>query len=117
MTVPPVTTSAVTSSVTPPVTTSAVTSSVTPPVTTSPVTAIPALAPERAFAFFPAGHGSTKAAMRLAALGREVEEMIGGLEYWIREGRPTEGRRPVDPRTATAVDLGLVRRPPAGAAR
>ncbi|MFI9269832.1 rhodanese-like domain-containing protein [Kitasatospora sp. NPDC052896] len=56
----------------------------------------------------PACNGSTKAAMRLAALGREVKEMIGGLEYWIREGWPTEGRRPVDPRAATPADLGLV---------
>lgn len=56
----------------------------------------------------PACNGSTKGAMRLAALGREVKEMIGGLEYWIREGWPTEGRRPVDPANATAADLGLV---------
>ncbi|WP_405018497.1 rhodanese-like domain-containing protein [Kitasatospora sp. NBC_00070] len=56
----------------------------------------------------PACNGSTKGAMKLAALGREVKEMIGGLEYWIREGWPTEGRRPVDPKTATPADLGLV---------
>ncbi|MFE4606040.1 rhodanese-like domain-containing protein [Kitasatospora indigofera] len=157
---------------------SAATAAGTPVAPVSPVTAIPALTPERAFAFFaerlgcqadpadvwyamrdglqdftvldvraegahrkthlpgaislplsditpervarlpsglllvhcwgPACNGSTKGAMKLAALGREVKEMIGGLEYWIREGWPTEGRRPVDPRTATAADLGLV---------
>ncbi|GAA2142724.1 rhodanese-like domain-containing protein [Kitasatospora kazusensis] len=56
----------------------------------------------------PACNGSTKGAMKLAALGREVKEMIGGLEYWVREGWPTEGRRPIDPATATPADLGLV---------
>ncbi|MEV6208740.1 rhodanese-like domain-containing protein [Kitasatospora sp. NPDC051914] len=56
----------------------------------------------------PACNGSTKGAMRLAALGREVKEMIGGLEYWVREGWPTEGRRPIDPKAATPADLGLV---------
>ena len=25
------------------------------------------------------------------ALGRPVKEMIGGFEYWVREGRPLEG--------------------------
>jgi hypothetical protein len=35
--------------------------------------------------------------------------MVGGLEYWIREGWPTEGRRPVDPVSASPRDFGLVR--------
>ncbi|WP_441251414.1 rhodanese-like domain-containing protein [Kitasatospora sp. McL0602] len=56
----------------------------------------------------PACNGSTKGAMKLAALGRDVKEMIGGLEYWVREGWPTEGRRPIDPANATPADLGLV---------
>ncbi|MEV6523998.1 rhodanese-like domain-containing protein [Longispora sp. NPDC051575] len=57
----------------------------------------------------PACNGSTKAAMRIAALGRPVKEMIGGYEYWVREGWATEGRRPLDARTATPkpTDLGL----------
>lgn len=37
----------------------------------------------------PACNGSTKAAMKIAALGRPVKEMIGGIEYWTREGYPT----------------------------
>jgi len=57
----------------------------------------------------PACNGATRGAARIAALGREVKEMIGGFEYWIREGQPTEGRRPVDPATATPAQLGLVR--------
>jgi rhodanese-related sulfurtransferase/ketosteroid isomerase-like protein len=43
----------------------------------------------------PSCNAATKGAYRLAALGRQVKELIGGLEYWIREGHPVEGRRPV----------------------
>ena len=57
----------------------------------------------------PACNGATRGAARLAGFGRHVKEMIGGFEYWVREGQPTEGRRPVDPATATPRDLGLVR--------
>lgn len=39
----------------------------------------------------PACNAGTKAAARLAALGFPVKEMIGGLEYWRREGRPVDG--------------------------
>lgn len=38
----------------------------------------------------PGCNGSTKGARRLAALGVPVKEMIGGIEYWQREGYPTE---------------------------
>lgn len=34
----------------------------------------------------PGCNGSTKAALVLARLGFSVQEMIGGIEYWIREG-------------------------------
>jgi len=34
---------------------------------------------------------STKAAARLSALGLKVKEMIGGIEYWRREGGKVEG--------------------------
>jgi len=40
----------------------------------------------------PGCNGATRAAARLAALGREVKEMIGGYEYWVREGHPVHGR-------------------------
>jgi len=36
----------------------------------------------------PACNGATKAAAELAALGRPVKEMLGGFEYWEREGHP-----------------------------
>ena len=41
----------------------------------------------------PGCNGATKAAAALAAHGRQVKEMLGGFEYWIREGQPIEGRR------------------------
>jgi len=39
----------------------------------------------------PGCNGATKAAVRLAELGFKVKEMIGGIDYWIREGSPVEG--------------------------
>jgi rhodanese-related sulfurtransferase len=53
----------------------------------------------------PACNGATRAAAELAGRGYRVKEMLGGIEYWIREGFPvlTEAglsRRPVDALTA-----------------
>ena len=39
----------------------------------------------------PGCNAATKAGARLAALGFQVKEMIGGLEYWRREGYAVEG--------------------------
>ncbi len=39
----------------------------------------------------PACNAATKAAARLSALGFAVKEMIGGIEYWRKEGGPVEG--------------------------
>jgi rhodanese-related sulfurtransferase len=39
----------------------------------------------------PGCNASTKGALRLAALGFQVKELIGGLEYWLKEGGPVEG--------------------------
>ncbi|MFC0624894.1 rhodanese-like domain-containing protein [Kribbella deserti] len=49
----------------------------------------------------PACNGGTKAALAFAKLGYPVKEMIGGFEYWAREGLPIETaegvrRLPVD---------------------
>ena len=41
----------------------------------------------------PGCNGAHKAAAKLAGFGRQVKEMIGGFEYWVREGQPVEGRR------------------------
>ncbi len=38
----------------------------------------------------PACNGATKAARELAALGFGVKEMIGGFEYWERDGHAVE---------------------------
>ena len=54
----------------------------------------------------PGCNGSTKAAFTLASLGyRRVRELIGGFEYWAREGLAIETdtgrtRHPVDELTA-----------------
>jgi rhodanese-related sulfurtransferase len=55
----------------------------------------------------PACNGATRAALTLAQLGYRVREMIGGFEYWAREGLPVEtadgiSRPEVDPLTAPA---------------
>ncbi|GAA1589238.1 rhodanese-like domain-containing protein [Kribbella sancticallisti] len=53
----------------------------------------------------PGCNGATRAALEFAKLGYPVKEMIGGFEYWSREGLPVETaagieRRPSDPLTA-----------------
>jgi rhodanese-related sulfurtransferase len=40
----------------------------------------------------PGCNGATKACAKLLASGRtDVKEMIGGFEYWVREGHAVEG--------------------------
>jgi rhodanese-related sulfurtransferase len=39
----------------------------------------------------PGCNGATKLAHQLAERGHDVREMIGGFEYWAREGHPVEG--------------------------
>jgi len=53
----------------------------------------------------PGCNGSTRAALAFSLLGYEVREMIGGFEYWAREGLPVEDDngpvvRAADPLTA-----------------
>ncbi|WP_329128888.1 rhodanese-like domain-containing protein [Streptomyces sp. NBC_01476] len=61
----------------------------------------------------PGCNGATRAALSLATLGYRVKEMLGGMEYWIREGLDHEiadgaVRRAPDPLTAPvgAADCG-----------
>ncbi|MFJ8018838.1 rhodanese-like domain-containing protein [Streptomyces sp. NPDC096311] len=61
----------------------------------------------------PGCNGATRAALALAELGFPVKEMLGGFEYWVREGfayETWEGdeRRAADPLTAPvdAADCG-----------
>ncbi|MFJ4093144.1 rhodanese-like domain-containing protein [Kitasatospora sp. NPDC089913] len=53
----------------------------------------------------PGCNGATRAALAFARLGYRVKEMLGGFEYWVREGfafETAEGteRRPIDDLTA-----------------
>ncbi|MEV5430793.1 rhodanese-like domain-containing protein [Streptomyces sp. NPDC052701] len=78
-----------------------------------------ALVPERAgrlldrsvpvvtYCWGPGCNGAARAALALAELGHRVKEMLGGFEYWVREGLAFETgqgqeRRAADPLTAPA---------------
>lgn len=84
-----------------------------------------ALVPERAarlldpsvpvvtYCWGPGCNGAARAALALAELGYQVKEMLGGFEYWVREGLEFETRwgrerRAPDPLTApvAADDCG-----------
>ena len=58
----------------------------------------------------PGCNGATRAALALALLGFRVRVMLGGFEYWAREGLPVESvdgvqRAAPDPLTAPAAAL------------
>ncbi|MFJ4209263.1 rhodanese-like domain-containing protein [Paenarthrobacter sp. NPDC089675] len=63
-----------------------------------PTAEIPKLAEQRipgdaqvvVYSWGPGCNGSTFAALAFAELGYAVKEMIGGIEYWIRNGLPVE---------------------------
>ena len=65
--------------------------------------------PVVAYCWGPGCNGATRAALALSLLGFRVREMLGGFEYWAREGLPVataDGvhRRDADPLTTpTAV--------------
>jgi rhodanese-related sulfurtransferase len=40
----------------------------------------------------PGCNASTRGALNLTLAGREAKEMLGGFEYWVREGHPVEGK-------------------------
>ena len=66
---------------------------------------IPAGTPVVTYCWGPGCNGATKAALAFALLGYEVREMLGGYEYWVREGLPVQSAggsvtRPADPLTA-----------------
>jgi len=54
------------------------------------VSALPAGAIAVTYCWGPGCNAGTKGALKLAALGTPVKEMIGGFEYWQREGHPVE---------------------------
>jgi rhodanese-related sulfurtransferase len=68
---------------------------------------IPAGTPVVTYCWGPGCNGATRAALAFAQLGYPVREMLGGYEYWVREGLPVHTalgttRSPVDPLTAPA---------------
>lgn len=78
---------------------------------------IPLDMPVIVYCWGPACNGSTRAALEFSRLGYQVKEMIGGYEYWVREGFASdtdEGRalNVVDPLTAPVpATLGRTRAP------
>ncbi|MFE6733248.1 rhodanese-like domain-containing protein [Microbacterium sp. NPDC057650] len=63
---------------------------------------IPAGSAVVVYCWSPGCNAGAKGALEFAKLGYEVREMIGGFEYWVREGYPVENaeglhRRPIDP--------------------
>ncbi|MBB1241970.1 rhodanese-like domain-containing protein [Streptomyces durbertensis] len=70
---------------------------------------VPLDRPVVTYCWGPGCNGATRAALEFARLGYRVREMLGGVEYWTREGLPvvTDAgtvRRPVDPLTGPAAD-------------
>ena len=69
---------------------------------------VPADAQVVTYCWGPGCNGATRAALEFARLGYRVKEMIGGYEYWVREGLTTESAdgpvtRPVDALTAPVL--------------
>lgn len=51
---------------------------------------IPEGTPVVVYCWSPGCNAGAKGAVEFAKLGYAVREMIGGYEYWVREGQPTE---------------------------
>jgi rhodanese-related sulfurtransferase len=67
---------------------------------------VPQGTPIVTYCWGPACNGATRAALEFAHLGYPVREMIGGFEYWVREGlavETDEGVRPGRPDRLTTV--------------
>lgn len=50
------------------------------------------------YCWSPGCNAGAKGAVEFAKLGYSVKEMIGGYEYWVREGQPTENDEGALPR-------------------
>ncbi|HJP79337.1 MAG TPA: rhodanese-like domain-containing protein [Pseudonocardiaceae bacterium] len=69
---------------------------------------IPAGSAVVTYCWGPGCNGATRAALEFAKLGYQVKEMLGGYEYWVREGLPVQtadGLRRVPVDTLTAVGI------------
>ncbi|WP_434811612.1 rhodanese-like domain-containing protein [Microbacterium sp. bgisy189] len=60
---------------------------------------IPTDTPVVVYCWSPGCNAGAKGAVEFAKLGYDVREMIGGYEYWVREGQPTENVDGPVPRT------------------
>jgi rhodanese-related sulfurtransferase len=61
--------------------------------------------PVVAYCWGPGCNGATRAALALAEAGYDAREMLGGIEYWIREGFPVrtdKGEETAEPDPLTA---------------
>lgn len=71
---------------------------------------VPAGTPVVTYCWGPGCNGATRAALEFARLGYPVREMIGGFEYWVREGLPVQteaGVRPSSPDALTTAVPGI----------
>lgn len=68
-------------------------------IATRAATEIPAGARVVVYCWSPGCNAGAKGALEFARLGYDVREMIGGYEYWVREGQPTEDAAGPLPRT------------------
>ena len=71
---------------------------------------IPIDVPVVVYCWGPGCNGAHKGALNFALLGYQVKEMIGGFEYWAREGYPVESAagpviRAKDPLTVPISDI------------
>ena len=46
-------------------------------------------------------NASTKGALNLAKLGFNVKELLGGLDWWKRDGYPTDGKQSLETKSNT----------------
>jgi len=59
------------------------------------------------YCWSPGCNAGTKGAIEFARLGFTVREMIGGYEYWVREGQPTENDAGPLPRTFDPLTMAV----------
>ncbi|WP_194395628.1 rhodanese-like domain-containing protein [Microbacterium atlanticum] len=65
------------------------------------------------YCWSPGCNAGAKGAVEFAKLGYSVKEMIGGYEYWVREGQPVENAEGPLPRVFDSQVM-VVRAPVAG---
>ncbi len=75
---------------------------------------LPLDVPVIVYCWGPGCNGGQRGALALARLGYQVKEMIGGYEYWVREGFSTEDdhgvtAHQIDPLTSPPSDSGPTR--------